>query len=70
MDLLRIVEADRVLCFSSDYPHWDTDEATYVARHLPAEWHARVFRENALELFGWADAPSEPAAPPAAVEAR
>src|SRR3954453_8183738 len=46
IDLLRIVEADRVLCFSSDYPHWDTDEVTYVARHLPVEWHAKVFREN------------------------
>ena len=70
IDLLRIVEADRVLCFSSDYPHWDTDEATYVARHLPVEWHAKVFRENALELFGWADVRPEPAAPQAAAETR
>jgi predicted TIM-barrel fold metal-dependent hydrolase len=53
IDLLRLVEADRVLCFSSDYPHWDTDEVDHVARHLPAEWHERVFRGNAIELFGW-----------------
>jgi uncharacterized protein len=51
--LLRLVDAGEILCFSSDYPHWDTDDVTYVAQHLPEEWHARVFRENARALFGW-----------------
>jgi predicted TIM-barrel fold metal-dependent hydrolase len=53
IELLRLVDAGEVLCFSSDYPHWDTDDVTYIAQHLPREWQAKVFRENARELFGW-----------------
>ena len=52
-ELLRLVDAGEVLCFSSDYPHWDTDDPLSVAQALPREWHDRIFRENALELFGW-----------------
>jgi uncharacterized protein len=66
MELLRLVNAEEVLCFSSDYPHWDTDDATYIAAHLPKEWHERVFRTNAMELFGWTDAPAADASGAAA----
>jgi uncharacterized protein len=41
-----------VLCFSTDYPHWDTDEPDYVERRLPAAWHRKVFYENAAALYG------------------
>ncbi len=46
--------AEDVLCFSSDYPHWDTDEREHVARTLPRSWHRKVFRDNAAALYGWA----------------
>ncbi len=36
-----------VLCFSSDYPHFDTDVPTYLESILPQGWHERVFHENA-----------------------
>jgi uncharacterized protein len=55
IELLKLVDGDRILCFSSDYPHWDTDDVVFVAQHLPPAWHERVFRENARELFGWDD---------------
>jgi predicted TIM-barrel fold metal-dependent hydrolase len=42
-----------VLCFSSDYPHWDTDQKDHVARTLPRGWHQRVFHDNAAQLYGW-----------------
>jgi predicted TIM-barrel fold metal-dependent hydrolase len=64
MALLELVDAGDILCFSSDYPHWDTDDVAHVAQKLPAAWHARVFRDNAVELFGW-DCPT-PAAGTAA----
>jgi predicted TIM-barrel fold metal-dependent hydrolase len=55
VELLKAIDAQDILCFASDYPHWDTDEVGYIASKLPAAWHAKVFRENALELYGWQD---------------
>lgn len=42
-----------LLCFSSDYPHHDTDDADYVAKRLPSAWWDRVFHGNAMKLYGW-----------------
>jgi predicted TIM-barrel fold metal-dependent hydrolase len=42
-----------LLCFSSDYPHYSTDEPDFVARQLPAKWHRKVFCDNACVAFGW-----------------
>ena len=36
-----------VLCFSSDYPHWDGDEPAFIASILPDSWHQKVFYANA-----------------------
>jgi predicted TIM-barrel fold metal-dependent hydrolase len=36
-----------MLCFSTDYPHWDTDIPSYVQSILPKRWHEKVFSENA-----------------------
>jgi uncharacterized protein len=45
---LSLVEGiDDMLCFSSDYPHFDTDDPHYIARILPKDWHAKVFHDNA-----------------------
>jgi uncharacterized protein len=44
---------ENLLVFSTDYPHWDSDDPDYVARRLPKEWLSRVFYENACELYGW-----------------
>jgi predicted TIM-barrel fold metal-dependent hydrolase len=58
-EMLDWVDGRELICFSSDYPHWDTDEVAHVARRLPASWHAQVFRDNALALYRW---PKEAAA--------
>jgi uncharacterized protein len=55
IDLLKMFHADEILCFSSDYPHWDGDELDHVARRLPEAWHPKIFRENARKLYGWTD---------------
>jgi uncharacterized protein len=41
------------LVFSSDYPHWDADDLDHLRHRLPEPWHAKIFRENALRLYGW-----------------
>jgi predicted TIM-barrel fold metal-dependent hydrolase len=53
IELLSLVDAQDLLCFSSDYPHWDTDDLAWVAGRLPPEWAERVFRDNAANLYGW-----------------
>lgn len=42
-----------LLVYASGYPARDTDFPDAVGEALPSEWHERVFRENALELFRW-----------------
>lgn len=54
-DLVRVmemIEGDRVLVFSTDYPHHDTDDPDWLEARLPKEWRHKVMAENALELYG------------------
>jgi predicted TIM-barrel fold metal-dependent hydrolase len=50
--------AQDVLMFASDYPHWDADDVDHVAARLPTSWHAKVFHDNAADLYGWSAAPA------------
>ncbi|MGW4335726.1 amidohydrolase family protein [Rhodococcus koreensis] len=49
-----------VLCFSSDYPHWDADDPTRIVSRVPEDWHSKLFYENAAAFFGF----GPPVAPP------
>jgi predicted TIM-barrel fold metal-dependent hydrolase len=52
---------EEMLCFSSDYPHWDMDVPSYLESIMPKSWHERFFYENArrhLRLPAIADAAS------------
>jgi predicted TIM-barrel fold metal-dependent hydrolase len=52
VDQLSTVDGiDDILCFSSDYPHWDGDEPSFISSILPAEWHDKVFYGNARRLL-------------------
>jgi predicted TIM-barrel fold metal-dependent hydrolase len=46
-------DLEHLLCFATDYPHWDADEPRNVAARLPAGWAERVFFGNASEFYGW-----------------
>jgi predicted TIM-barrel fold metal-dependent hydrolase len=50
--ICEIVQAERTLLFSSDYPHWDFDNPRRALNPLPPETRRRIIRENALELYG------------------
>jgi predicted TIM-barrel fold metal-dependent hydrolase len=43
---------DRI-CFSSDYPHHDTDDADYIGRRIPRSWWDKFFHDNAAAAYGW-----------------
>ncbi|HEX3348024.1 MAG TPA: amidohydrolase family protein [Acetobacteraceae bacterium] len=52
LSLLEWIGIDRVL-FSTDYPHWDQDDPRYAFKvQLPAEWQRKIYRDNALALYG------------------
>ena len=48
---LEWMEADKLLLFSSDYPHWTFDDPQWVAKHMPEQWREKIMYQNALELF-------------------
>lgn len=49
--LCEIIHAEKTLCFSSDYPHWDFDHPVRSLSALPSHLRDRVRGANAQELF-------------------
>ena len=41
-----------ILCFASDYPHWDFDDPKQMIRRFPADWRETVMHDNAAQFFG------------------
>lgn len=48
---LEWMEADKLLLFSSDYPHWTFDEPRWLAKHVPERMRDAVMFDNAIRLF-------------------
>jgi predicted TIM-barrel fold metal-dependent hydrolase len=51
-EMLAAVGGPDILCFATDYPHWDFDDPRVLLRRLPASWHERVMQRNASTLYG------------------
>ena len=49
--ILEMFPVERMLMFSSDYPHWDGDTPDFAARALPTGIRERVLSETARELY-------------------
>lgn len=43
---------DKMLLFSSDYPHYDTDDPDFVIKRIPSELREKICAGNAIETFG------------------
>ncbi|XID92610.1 amidohydrolase family protein [Paenibacillaceae bacterium WGS1546] len=53
-DLLAIfdmIDAENILMFSSDYPHWDNDDPSEILKRLGPEARHKIFYENARKLY-------------------
>ena len=50
-DLIDQIGSDRMLLFSSDYPHWQFDGDAVIPAHLPASIVARMCADNPIETF-------------------
>jgi predicted TIM-barrel fold metal-dependent hydrolase len=50
--LFAIPHLDQMLLFSSDYPHYDTDDPNFVLKRIPASFREKVCYGNAVRTFG------------------
>ncbi len=50
--LMRWMQADRLLLYSSDYPHWTFDDPKWIIRQLPAEYRESLMFQNSIDLYG------------------
>ncbi len=53
-DLLAIfemIDAENILMFSSDYPHWDNDNPSEILRRLGSDARQKIFYQNAKDLY-------------------
>ncbi|WP_330255687.1 amidohydrolase family protein [Nocardia sp. NBC_00565] len=48
---LEWMEADKILLFSSDYPHWTFDEPRWLVKHLPEHMREAVMCRNGIETY-------------------
>lgn len=48
--IFEMIDAQNILLYASDYPHWDFD-ALSVLNRLPANYRRKIFQENAEKLF-------------------
>ena len=51
MNMLEMMDAQNVLMFSSDYPHWDFDSPTRAFPKLPEDMREAIFSGNAREFY-------------------
>lgn len=49
--MLDMLDAEHLLMFSSDYPHWDFDSPAEAFPALPEGLHRRIFEQNAREWY-------------------
>ncbi|MGG4341983.1 amidohydrolase family protein [Paenibacillus lautus] len=51
IDLFDMMDAENMLLYSSDYPHWDFDSPSHILRGLKPEARRKIFYENAKQLY-------------------
>lgn len=49
--LFELINAEQLLVFSSDYPHWDTDDPMTAYTKLPERLRSKMFIDNPYALF-------------------
>jgi predicted TIM-barrel fold metal-dependent hydrolase len=49
--IFQMIEAEKMVMFSSDYPHWDFDNPNRALPPLPEPMQQRIFFQNAAELY-------------------
>lgn len=48
---MEMMRADKLLLFSSDYPHWTYDDPTWVLKHIPESMRDAIMFGNGIRLY-------------------
>ena len=51
--MLEMMDAEHLLMFASDYPHWDFDSPTHAFPKLPAALHGGSSRRTRASCMAW-----------------
>jgi predicted TIM-barrel fold metal-dependent hydrolase len=51
ISIFDMIDAENILMFSSDYPHWDNDVPTEILKRLSPEAKRKIYYENAKALY-------------------
>jgi predicted TIM-barrel fold metal-dependent hydrolase len=51
LQMLDMLQAERTLLFSTDYPHWDTEYPGRALAPVPADLRRRLLLDNAIETY-------------------
>jgi predicted TIM-barrel fold metal-dependent hydrolase len=51
MQMFELLDAENILMYCSDYPHFDFDEPTVLPRQLSAQARQKILHDNACEFF-------------------
>jgi len=49
--IFEMIDAQHILLYSSDYPHWDFDSPDHILKWLQPDERKRIFYENAKQLY-------------------
>ncbi len=55
--IFEMIEGEKLLMFSTDYPHWDFDSPKMALPPMSKEMKQRIMWQNAAELYGLSEAP-------------
>lgn len=64
LQIFDMIDADRTVMFSSDYPHWDFDNPEVILSGLDPAVRARIMGGTAAELYGLSSKPAREDLPP------
>lgn len=48
---LEMMQADKLLLFSSDYPHWTYDDPQWIVKHIPEQMRDAIMFKNSLGVY-------------------
>ncbi|MBX5437191.1 MAG: amidohydrolase [Alicyclobacillaceae bacterium] len=52
VQIIEMSEAEHMIMFSSDYPHWDNDHPRMTLARFPRPLRARIAAANAVDVYG------------------
>jgi predicted TIM-barrel fold metal-dependent hydrolase len=51
LQIFDMMDAENILMFASDYPHWDFDEPSILPKKLSETAKKKILHDNAAQFF-------------------